>query len=62
LSEVPGYYWFRHADGSTFIAHLDDDVDWFVPAVSRSIPDIEEHATLLGLVPRVVVGGGSVDH
>lgn len=58
-----GYYWFRHhKDGSTFIACRDDeDGLWFMPGLGRPIEDIEASATLLGPVPRTVVGGGSID-
>ena len=57
-----GYYWFRHhEDGSTFIACRDDDMCWYMPGVGVPIPDPEKHATMLGKVPRTVVGGGSID-
>jgi hypothetical protein len=58
-----GYYWFRHhKDGSTFVAVLDEgDGLWYVCGVGHAIVDIEKYATRLGRVPRMVVGGGSVD-
>ena len=58
-----GYYWFRHhADGSTFIACRDEgDGQWYMPAIGHPVRDIERSATLLGAVPRSVVGGGSID-
>ncbi len=60
----PGYYWFRHRqDASAFIAFRDEEDFWYMPAIGHpfALSDIEEHATLLGRVPRCVVGGGSVD-
>ena len=58
-----GYYWFRHhKDGSTFIACRDeDDGLWYMPALGHAIDNILDHATLLGAVPRFVVGGASID-
>ena len=58
-----GYYWFRHhCDGSTFIACRDEgDGRWYMPALGHAIENIEDHATLLGAVPRAVVGRGSID-
>ena len=60
---APGYYWFRHRkDGSTFIAlYAEDANDWFMPALGQPITNVMKHATLLGAVPRMVVGGGSID-
>jgi hypothetical protein len=57
------YFWFRHhQDASTFIACRDDDDGlWYMPGVGVPIANPEEHATLLGAVPRTVVGGGSID-
>ena len=62
-AEGYGYYWFRHHhDGSTFIACRDDESqDWFMFGIGHTILNIEKHATLLGPVPRHVVGGGSID-
>ena len=59
-----GYYWFRHHDdASTFIACRDEgDGQWYMCGIGHPIADPESHATLLGAVPRVVVGGGSIDH
>jgi hypothetical protein len=58
-----GYYWFRHhKDGSIFIACRDEtDGLWYMPGVGHPIRDIEHSATLLGQVPRTVVGGASID-
>jgi hypothetical protein len=58
-----GYYWFRlHADGSTFIACKDEQDDtWYLPGLYYPFRDIEESATLLGRVPRIVEGGRSID-
>jgi hypothetical protein len=58
-----GYYWFRHhADASTFIACRDmEDGRWYMCGLGHAIPNIFEHATLLGAVPRTVWGGGSID-
>ena len=58
-----GYYWFRHQrDGSTFIACRDEeDGQWYMPAIGYPLPNILKYATLLGKVPRVIVGGGSID-
>ena len=58
-----GYYWFRHhQDGSTFIACRDEgDGLWYMAGVGHPILDPEKHATMLGKVPRAVVGGGSID-
>lgn len=63
IEETYGYFWFRHHDdGSTFIACRDEeDGLWYMPAVGHPISDIERHATLLGKVPREVVGGKSID-
>ena len=61
--ECYGYYWWRHRrDGSTFIACRDeDDGSWYLPGVGYALVGIEVHATLLGKVPRIVVGGASID-
>ena len=58
-----GYFWFRlHTDASTFVALRDDgDGLWYMPGFNQPIRDIEADATLLGPVPRSVVGGGSID-
>jgi hypothetical protein len=58
-----GYFWFRHhRDGSAFIALRDDeDGLWYMPGLDYPIMNIEGHATKLGQVPRVVVGGASID-
>lgn len=60
-----GYYWFRHhSDGSTFIACRDEgDGLWYMCAIGHPIrnPSLSQFATLLGPVPRSVVGGGSID-
>ena len=58
-----GYHWFRHdADGSTFIAVRDEeDGLWYMPGIGHPVTDIEQHATMLGRVPRTVEGGGSID-
>lgn len=60
-----GYFWFRHrSDGSTFICVRDaEDGLFYMPALTQgfSLAAVEQHATLLGPVPRSVVGGGSVD-
>jgi hypothetical protein len=58
-----GYYWFRHqSDGSTFIACRDEeDGLWYMSGLGHPIPDIMNHATVLGRVPRCVEGGGSID-
>lgn len=58
-----GYYWFRHhSDGSMFIACRDEgDGLWYMPGLGAPIRDPERSATLLGKVPRTVVGGGSID-
>ena len=59
----PGYYWFRHKkDASTFIAmYAEDAEDWFMPGIGPAVTNIMRHATLLGPVPRSVVGGGGID-
>lgn len=58
-----GYYWFRHhTDASTFIACRDEeDGLWYMCAIGHPIADIQEHATLLGAVPRRIESGGSID-
>ena len=58
-----GYYWWRHrSDGSTFIALRDEeDGNWYMPAIGEPVPNIQEYATMLGEVPRTMVGGGSID-
>lgn len=61
-----GYYWFRHeSDGSTFIACKDlEDGQWYMPGLGHPINEklLAEKATMLGPVPRVVVGGASIDN
>ena len=58
-----GYYWWRHhTDGSTFIACRDEeDGQWYMPAIGHPVTAIHRDATLLGKVPRCVVGGASID-
>lgn len=58
-----GYYWWRHhEDGSTFVACRDEeDGLWYMPGLGHPIIQPELSATLLGAVPRSVVGGGSID-
>jgi hypothetical protein len=58
-----GYFWFRrHKDGSTFIACRDEKYGlWYMPAIGHPIIDPTQDATLLGRVPRIVVGGASID-
>lgn len=58
-----GYYWWRHhSDGSTFIACRDEgDGLWYMPGLDCPIIAPELSATLLGPVPRMVAGGGSID-
>lgn len=64
--ETYGYFWFRHErDGSTFIACKDEaDGLWYMPGLGHPINEelLEGSATLLGRVPRVVVGGASIDN
>ena len=51
----------HHKDGSTFIACRDeDDGLWYMPALGHAIDNILDHATLLGAVPRFVVGGARI--
>ena len=57
-----GHYWFRIREtGLTFIAYLDDDLQWYMLGQSEPVGDPEGFATMLGKVPRTVVGGGSID-
>lgn len=64
--ETYGYFWFRHGrDGTTFIACQNtEDGRWYMPGVAHPIlaSILEEQATLLGPVPRVVEGGTSIDN
>lgn len=66
MPEGYGYFWYRYkADGSTFIACRDaEDGYWYMPGIAHPIPAsvIENGATLLGPVPRVVEGGRSIDN
>jgi hypothetical protein len=63
ITEGYGYFWFRHhKDGFTFIACREDDGGpWFMPGLGHPVSNVEGYATLLGRVPRTVVGGGSID-
>lgn len=58
-----GYFWWRHhADASTFILLRDEeDNQWYMPGYETPVIHPERDATLLGAVPRTVVGGGSID-
>lgn len=56
-----GYYWFRNVEGTTFIALLEGDGLWYLPGIENPVSDLEDHDTLLGMVVRSVVNGGSID-
>jgi hypothetical protein len=47
-----GYYWFRdHADGSTFIALLEEG-NWYVPGVYQPVNSTLQLNQLIGPAPR----------
>lgn len=62
-NNIDGYHWFRHhRDATVFIAFRDTESQlWFMCGVGHPIHDPALYATYLGMVPRTVVGGGSID-
>lgn len=59
------YFWLRHlGDGVPFVACRDSNGWWYMPGNGMAIEHqvMMQGAVLLGMVPRTVVGGGSIDH